>query len=169
MNEDNLDNITKVHLGSDHAGFEMKEVVKEWLEQNHYEVIDHGAYEFDETDDFPEFIEPVAREVSIDSQSRGIMFGGSGQGEAMLANRFPGIRAAVYYGNPDIMQTDSKGNELNIISSSRQHNNANILSLGARFLEEVEALEAVQLWLETSFSGEERHIRRLEELDQLGS
>lgn len=166
---DDAENITKVHIGSDHAGFELKETIKEWLEQNHYEVVDHGAYEFDEEDDFPEFIEPVAREVSLDPNSKGIILGGSGQGEAMLANRFPGIRAALYYGSPDKIQTDAKGNELSMIVSTRHHNNANVLSLGARFLEEVEALEAVQLWLETAFSGEDRHARRLEELDQLGS
>lgn len=166
MHGDNLDNITRIHLASDHAGFELKEVIKEWLEQNHYEVLDHGAYEFDPEDDYPDFIELAAREVSIDPQSRGIILGGSGQGEAIVANRFPGVRAVVYYGDPEGVQTDAKGNELSIISSTRQHNNANVLSLGARFLEEIEALEAVELWLETAF--DTRHARRLEKIDQMG-
>lgn len=162
---DNSENITRIHLGSDHAGFEMKEVVKDWLEQNHYEVVDHGAFEYDLDDDYPDFIEQVAREVLMDQNSRGIIFGGSGQGEAITANRFPGIRAVVFNGQYEPKDGREVPNEIVV---SREHNNANVLSLGARFLNEIETLEAVQLWLETAFSGEERHVRRLEKIDELG-
>ncbi|MFT5179981.1 MAG: ribose 5-phosphate isomerase B [Candidatus Paceibacteria bacterium] len=151
----------KIHIGGDHAGFELKKTIKLHLEKEGYEVFDHGADEFDENDDYPEFVVSVARELTIDPESMGIIFGGSGQGEAMVANRFPGIRATVYYGEKD------DDNSLDIIKLSRSHNDANILSLGARFLSEEEAVEAVDLWLDTAFSGEERHIRRIEEINNL--
>ncbi len=155
-----MDDIRTIHIGSDHAGFEMKEEIIRFLEQKHYEVIDHGAYELDPEDDYPDFILPVAVAVSEDPASRGIILGGSGQGEAIVANRVMGIRAAVFYGEPI-------GSDQSIIELSRFHNDANVLSLGARFLNDDEALEAVELWLETAFSGEERHARRIQKIDQI--
>lgn len=147
----------KIFLGSDHAGFLYKEKIKKYLEGLGEEVFDKGPSECNKDDDYPDFIAPVAREVSNDPKgSRGIILGGSGQGEAMVANRFKNVRAAVFYGGGD-----------EIIKLSREHNNANILSLGARFLSEEEALAAVQLWLKTSFSKEERHERRIEKIDKL--
>ena len=113
----------KIHLATDHAGLELKEKVKLYLLNLDYEVIDHGAYEYDALDDYPDFIFPCANAVSNDPESKGIILGGSGQGEAMAANRVKGVRAAVFYNGPD-----------EIIKLSRQHNNANILSLGARFV-----------------------------------
>lgn len=146
-----------IFLGSDHAGYELKEALKKELANLGMEVFDKGASAFDPTDDYPDFISPVAREVSHDpKESRGIILGGSGEGEAMAANRFPNVRATVYYGGPK-----------EIITLSREHNNANILSLGARFLSNSEALEAVKLWLNTPFSNEERHLRRLEKIEIL--
>lgn len=139
-----------IHLATDHAGYEHKEVLKAHLLEKGYQVVDHGALTLDENDDYPDFIEPCAKAVSIDPSSMGIVFGGSGQGEAMCANRTSGIRAIAYYGG----QTD-------ILVYSRQHNNANILSLGARFVNTEEVSQAVDLWLGTAFSGDERHIRRL--------
>lgn len=145
----------KIFLGADHAGFELKEIIKKELASLGVEVFDKGATSLVETDDYPDFIAPVAKEVSADPKgSRGIIFGGSGQGEAMLANRFPNVRATVFYGGPK-----------EIITLSREHNNANILSLGARFLGRGEALEIVKLWLNTNFSNDLRHIRRLEKLE----
>ena len=145
----------KIFLGSDHAGFELKEKIKEFLTQKGLEVIDKGAFELNPEDDYADFVIPVAEEVAKDPENaRGIILGGSGQGEAMAANKVKGIRAAVFYGS-----------SLDIITLSRQHNNANILSLGARFIKETEAIEAVELWLETKFSGDERHKRRLEKID----
>ena len=125
-----------IALGTDHAGIELKEVVKKFLEENGYEVKDFGAYEYDSADDYPDFINPTAEFVSKNDNAMGIIFGGSGQGEAMAANRYKGVRAAVFYGGPD-----------EIISLSRQHNNANILSLAARFIEPEHAINVIKLWL----------------------
>lgn len=145
----------RIFLGSDHAGYELKEALKKELANLGMEVFDKGASVLDPTDDYPDFISSVAREVSHDpKESRGIILGGSGEGEAMAANRFANVRAAVYYGGPK-----------EIITLSREHNNANILSLGARFLSTSEALEAVKLWLNTPFSNEERHLRRIEKIE----
>ena len=144
-----------IYLGTDHAGFKLKESLKTYLAGLGYEVEDFGAFEYDPNDDYPDFIRSVAEAVAKNpDEDRGIILGGSGQGEAMVANRFPGIRAAVFYGGPQ-----------DIIKLSREHNNANILSLGARFLSEEQAKQAVKLWLETSFSNEERHIRRIKKID----
>jgi len=144
----------KIHLATDHAGLELKEKVKLYLSDLNYEVIDHGAYEYDALDDYPDFIFPCANAVSNDPESRGIILGGSGQGEAMAANRVKGVRAAVFYNGPD-----------EIIKLSRQHNNANILSLGARFMSEEEMYKIIEVWLSTDFESG-RHQRRIEKLDE---
>jgi ribose 5-phosphate isomerase B len=145
----------KIYLASDHAGFKLKEILRKYLVESGYEVKDFGPFSYNETDDYPDFVRKAARAVANDpEQSRGIVLGGSGQGEAMAANRFNNVRAAVFYGGPE-----------NIIKLSREHNNANILSLGARFLSEDEAKKVVKLWLETNFPGEERHIRRINKID----
>ena len=143
----------KIHLATDHAGLELKEKVKLYLSDLDYEVIDHGAYEYDALDDYPDFIFPCANAVSNDPESKGIILGGSGQGEAMAANRVKGVRAAVFYNGPD-----------EIIKLSRQHNNANILSLGARFMSEKEMSKIIKVWLSTDFESG-RHQRRIEKLD----
>ena len=117
-------------------------------------MIDHGAYEYDALDDYPDFIFPCANAVSNDPESKGIILGGSGQGDAMAANRVKGVRAAVFYNGPD-----------EIIKLSRQHNNANILSLGARFMSEEEMYKVIELWLSTDFEFG-RHQRRIEKLDE---
>ena len=144
----------KIHVATDHAGLELKEKVKLYLSDLNYEVIDHGAYEYDALDDYPDFIFPCANAVSNDPESKGIILGGSGQGEAMAANRVKGVRAAVFYNGPD-----------EIIKLSRQHNNANILSLGARFMSEEEMYKIIELWLSTDFESG-RHQRRIEKLDE---
>ena len=144
----------KIHLATDHAGLELKEKVKLYLSDSNYEVIDHGAYEYDALDDYPDFIFPCANAVSNDPQSKGIILGGSGQGEAMAANRVKGVRAAVFYNGPD-----------EIIKLSRQHNNANILSLGARFMSEEKMCKIIEVWLSTDFESG-RHQRRIEKLDE---
>jgi ribose 5-phosphate isomerase B len=139
--------------------------LKLFLERKGYEVIDHGADEYDEHDDYPDFIFPVAQNVALDTDSKGIVIGGSGQGEAIAANRVKGIRAVVF--NGQYQPADGREVPEEIITA-RQHNDANVLSLGSRFLSEEEAKEAVDLWLETDFSGEERHLRRIKKLDQMG-
>lgn len=142
----------KIYLATDHAGYELKEKIKEMLSKEDYEVKDFGAFSFNPADDYPDFMSPAAREIAKDPEnSRGIFLGGSGQGEAMVANRYKGIRAAVLYNYDE-----------DIIRLSREHNNANVLALGARFLKEKEALEAVEIWLNTPFSNEERHKRRID-------
>lgn len=146
----------KIFIGADHAGFELKEKLVPYLRSLGHDVEDKGALEYNEQDDYPDFVKPVAEAVSKDPQARGIVLGGSGQGEAICANKFKNVRAMTYY-------APSRG-EVNIIKDSRGHNNSNVLSLGARFLSEEEAEEAVKLWLETPFSGEERHVRRIAKL-----
>tara|TARA_B100000424_G_scaffold270631_1_gene270562 strand:+ start:2107 stop:2544 length:438 start_codon:yes stop_codon:yes gene_type:complete len=143
----------KIHLATDHAGLDLKNSIIEYLINQGYDVKDHGAYEYDALDDYPDFIIPCAKAVSKDLNSRGIIFGGSGQGEAMAANRIKGVRAAVFYNGPD-----------EIIRLSRQHNNANILSIGARFMMESEIQSAIEIWLKEPFEGG-RHVKRIEKLD----
>jgi len=160
----------KIYIGSDHAGFELKNQLVVFLEEkNKYKVIDLGPHQYDEQDDYPELIAPVAQAVSLDPQNtKGIICGGSGQGEAIIANRFKGVRAVVFYGNGEQLNSLSHSkinNAFEIIKLSRAHNDANILSLGAKFLDGNEAKEAVQLWLETPFSNDERHKRRIAKID----
>ncbi len=144
----------KIYLGTDHAGYTLKESIKEHLLAQGYQVEDLGAVNYDPEDDYPDKIFPVADAVAADGDSRGIILGGSGQGEAMAANRVPGVRATVFYGGPD-----------DIIDLSRGHNNANILSLGARFLETNRTLQYIDRWLKAPFEGG-RHQRRVEKLDR---
>lgn len=144
-----------IHFASDHAGFEMKNSLMTFVKDElGLEVKDYGAYEYNEEDDFNDFVVPATK-VIAGSEDRAIILGGSGQGEAMAANRVKGIRAAVYYG----------GNE-EIITLSREHNDSNVLSLGARFLSIEEAKSAVRLWLQTPFSQDKRHVRRVGKLDE---
>lgn len=145
----------RIFLGTDHAGYELKEEVKKWLHEQQYDVSDEGAFENNPTDDYPDFIRFVAQRVAANpAEDKGIIFGASGQGEAMVANRMRGVRAAVYYGE-----------NAHIVQLSREHNDANVLSIGARFVKPAEAKEMIQLWLNTPFSGEERHARRIAKID----
>ncbi len=139
-----------IYLAADHAGFELKEKVKRWLKDEGYQIEDMGAFTYDEQDDYPDFIQPAAEKISKSPDDRAIIFGGSGQGEAMVANRYKNVRATVLYKfDKDILQL------------SREHNNANVLSLGARFIGERDAIRAVKFWLAAEFSGKERHVRRI--------
>jgi len=144
----------KIHLATDHAGLELKNALKNHFINKNHDITDHGAYEYDALDDYPDFIFPCANAVASDSSSRGIILGGSGQGEAMAANRIKGIRAAVFYNGP-----------IEIVKLSREHNDANILSLGARFMSEKEIYDVIEIWLNVSFDGG-RHKRRIEKLDR---
>lgn len=141
-------------LATDHAGFKHKEALKKHLLDAGYKVKDFGTNS-EESCDYPDFIFPAAKAVSKDpDNTRGIIFGGSGQGEAMTANRVKGVRATVYYGgSPEI------------IAFSREHNNANVLSIGARFVSVDEMLAVVDRWLKLPFPGEERHRRRIQKID----
>jgi ribose 5-phosphate isomerase B len=149
----------KILVASDHAGFGLKERLIAYLKELGYEVEDKGAFEYNEEDDYPDFIIPLAREVSQrPNEIKGIIFGGSGQGEAMAANKFSGVRAALYYGQGQCVVRDE---DESIIKLSREHNDANILSLGARFVTEEEMKRVVKEWLDTPFVDNDRHKRRL--------
>tara|TARA_X000001036_G_scaffold439152_1_gene489195 strand:+ start:939 stop:1379 length:441 start_codon:yes stop_codon:yes gene_type:complete len=145
----------KIHIATDHAGFELKSKILDYLISKGHEVIDHGAKSFDPDDDYPDYIFPCAKAVSKDNNSYGIIFGGSGQGEAIAANRIRGVRAIVYYGF-----------EQTIPILSREHNNANIISIGARFVSENEIYDVIEKWLNISFS-KGRHYRRIKKLDNI--
>jgi ribose 5-phosphate isomerase B len=146
-----------IYIASDHAGFELKEHLKKLFDEMNYEYTDMGPYTYEEYDDYPDYIYPAARKVAEDPDvHRGIMIGGSGQGEAIVANKVPGIRAGLYNGGPE-----------EIVTLTRTHNNANVLSLGARFISFQQALLVVKSWLVTPFSGEERHLRRIEKISRL--
>ncbi len=153
----------KIYIGADHAGYELKEKLKNYLSGLGYEVEDKGAFNYDENDDYPDFVTPVAKAVAEDPESegrRGIVLGGSGQGEAMCANKVRGVRAAVFYG--EILPEDAANlDSFEIIKLTREHNDANVLAIGARFVSEDEMKFAVELFLSTKFSGEEKHQRRL--------
>ena len=141
-----------LYLASDHRGFELKEKIKEWLKEWEYEYEDMGAFEYDKDDDYPDFVSRAAEKVSQDPDNlKAIILGGSGQGEAMVANRYKGVRAAVYYG----------GNVDWVVKTTREHNDSNILSLGTSFLTDDEAKKSIKLWLDTPFSEDERHKRRI--------
>ena len=153
----------KVYFAADHAGFELKnELLNIVRGEFNFDVQDCGAAHFDEADDYPLIIAKAMDALELDlahgAKSCAIILGGSGTGEAIVANRFAHIRAAVYYGGT-----------YEIVKLSREHNDANVLSLGARFISLDEAKDAVRLWLSLPFSGDERHVRRLKQIDeQLG-
>ena len=146
----------KIYLGADHAGFNLKEQVQTFLESKGYDVEDCGDTVYEASDDYPDYVGLVAAKVAeAPDERKGIIFGWSGQGEAMVANRYKGVRAALYAGGSE-----------EIITLSRQHNNANVLSLGAHFVQAEEAFRLITLWLSTKFSLDERHERRIEKIDQ---
>lgn len=144
-----------IHLAADHAGYKLKEAIKKWLAGSGHQVKDHGAFSYDKRDDYPDFMKPAAQAVARDPRARGVVIGGTGQGEAIVCNRVRGVRAAVYYGlSPKV------------IKLSREHNDANVLALAGFLLSEKEGLAVVELWLKTPFSGAIRHKRRIKKLDQ---
>lgn len=147
----------RLFLASDHAGFELKQKLIDHLHAAGHEVEDMGPARLNPADDYPDYIGPCANAVAQTEGSMGIIAGMSGQGEAMAANRVRGVRAAVYYGGP-----------ADIVKLSRRHNDANVLSLGARFVSFEEAAKAADLWLSTRFEHDERHQRRILKMDYDG-
>jgi ribose 5-phosphate isomerase B len=163
----------KIYLATDHAGFELKEKIKAFLLAKNFTVQDCGALSFDKNDDYPDFIAKAARQVSENPEnSMGIIFGGSGQAEMMVANKFKNVRCALFYttvvpvGATDVTGRKSD-NPYEMIRLTREHNNANMLSLGARLLTEEEAKKAVELFLTTVFPKDERHIRRIDKIKEI--
>ena len=145
----------KIYIAADHAGFYLKKSLIQYLDIKGYEVEDVGAFEKNDDDDYVDFCAACAKKVASDSNSVGIVIGGSGNGEAIVANKIKGIRAAVY-----------NSGKVDIAKAAKEHNNANILSLGARFITDQEAKRAVTVWLEAKFEGG-RHQRRIDKISEL--
>lgn len=141
----------RVHIGTDHAAFELKEYLVTELDKLGYEVVDHGAHVYDAQDDYPVTIIPCAEAVAASGGELGIVLGGSGNGEQIAANKVKGIRAALAY-------------NLDTARLGREHNDANIVALGGRMQSHEEALEIVKTFLETPFSHDPRHQRRIDML-----
>jgi ribose 5-phosphate isomerase B len=138
----------RVHIGSDHAGFDLKNYLAMALREDGHDVVDHGPTEYDAEDDYPVYCIPAAEAVVAESGSLCVVVGGSGNGEQIAANKVKGTRAALAY-------------NLDTAKLARQHNDANVISIGARMHTEEEALELVRMFLATPFSGDERHARRI--------
>lgn len=145
--------VMKIHLGCDHAGFELKNTIKAHLEAANHEVVDHGAHEFDPLDDYPAFCIAAADAVAAEVSSLGIVIGGSGNGEQIAANKVIGVRAALAW-------------SVETAKLAREHNNANVIGLGARMHSEGEAIEIVEAFISTDFSNDARHIRRIDQLTE---
>jgi ribose 5-phosphate isomerase B len=143
----------KISLGSDHAGFEYKKAIEQFLIAAGHQTQDFGTYSTEPVD-YPDFIGPAAQAVARGECERGVVLGGSGNGEAMVANRLRGVRCALCW------NTESA-------RLGRMHNDANVISLGQRMISQDLALEIVRIWLETPFEGG-RHIRRLQKMDEIG-
>ena len=162
----------KVYLATDHTGIDLKNSVKNFLEKEGYEVEDCGAYTYDKNDDYPDWIGKAAVKVSKSPADKAIIFGGSGQGEAIVANKYKNVRCALFY-TPALpthavnIEGDKSTDPFEIVKLSRLHNNANILSIGFRFVKEEDVLQAVKIWLETPDPTEERHLRRIEKISEI--
>lgn len=164
----------KIALTTDHAGFEMLQQIRNVLTEQGHECIDFGPKTFVVDDDYPDFIFPAASAVATGQCERAIIMGGSGQGEAIAANRFRRVRCALFYAPAVARQPiDAAGtmssDPYEIVRLSRQHNDSNVLSLSGRFLTTAEALEAIAIWLSEPFSGQERHARRIRKLSDEGA
>ena len=161
----------KIGLTTDHAGFDQIKQLQEYLTRMGYQCVYYGPKTLDMSDDYPDFIRPAAIALAKGEVEMSVIMGASGQGEAMVANRVPGVRCAVYYGPAAALSTiDAEGrmaaDQYEILRLSRQHNNANMLSVAARFVSQPDIEKAVDIWLETDFKQVERHVRRLAKIDQ---
>lgn len=161
-----------IALASDHTGFEQLKDLQFFLESQGHTVQNFGPQSLNLTDDYPDYIFQAAQAVASGSCEKGIVLGGDGQGEAMAANRLKGVRCGVYYGPAVIGRIIDVNGRISsspyeIIRLTRQHNDANMLSIGARFVSLSEMQNIVKLWLDTPFSDEPRHVRRIDKLDRL--
>jgi ribose 5-phosphate isomerase B len=141
----------RIHLGTDHAGFEFKNALAEHLRSKGHDVVDHGAFEYDAEDDYPAFCISAAKAVASETGSLGIVIGGSGNGEQIAANKVPGVRAALAW-------------SVEIAKLCREHNNANVIGLGARMHDQETSYAIVDAFLETPYSDAERHNRRIAQI-----
>ena len=159
-----------IYLAADHGGFKLKEEVKKYLQAQCQNVVDCGNETYQSDDDYPDFVLKAAQLVARNPESRSIIFGGSGQGEVMVANRVKGVRCMLFYGPVvahEALDINGKksSDPFELLRTSRIHNDSNMLSLGARFLSTEDALMAVKIWLETPFPAEERHLRRIKKFN----
>lgn len=143
----------RIYLGADHAGFEMKNIIKDHLESKGFEVVDCGAHEYDASDDYPAFCIDAARKTVADEGSLGIVLGGSGNGEQIAANKVPGARCALAW-------------SVETAKLAREHNNAQLIGLGGRMHSQEQALEIVDAFVTQEWSKEERHQRRIDILSE---
>ena len=143
-----------IYLASDHAGFEYKERLKGELLARGFKVQDFGAYELDKNDDYPDYMQPLAKELSENPDNFAIIFGGSGQGEAISVNRFKNVRAAVI-----------ACENIDLVILAREHNNANVLSFGARFVSFEFVLKSALKAIDIVFDNKSRHKRRIDKID----
>jgi len=155
-----------VLIGADHAGFALKAELIPAIQALGYDIQDRGAFTFEPEDDYPDYVLPMAQEIAKTPGASAVFIGGSGQGEAMAANRVMGARAAVFYGQRRVsaaLEIEGGASEdgFDIIRLTRRHNDANFLSIGGRFVGLDEAVEAVRIFLATPFTGPERHARRI--------
>lgn len=163
----------KIYLATDHTGFELKEKIKGFLSDMGLKVEDCGAYQYDQNDDYPDFISRAAQNVSKDpDNSRGIIFGGSGEGEAMVANKYKGVRCALFYAPALAVQAVNiegrqSSDPFEIVRLTREHNYSNMLSIGVRFLKEEDVFKAIKLWLESPPPTNEKHLRRVKKISKI--
>lgn len=156
----------KLLIAADHAGFALKNALAEHLRTLGYDVEDLGAHELNPADDYPDYALVLAQKIAAEEGSRGILTCGTGEGEAMVANRVRGVRASVFYGPRKAtaalnVEGEHSKDGYDIVRLARRHNDANVLAIGARFVAPGEADEAVRIFLETPFSDSPRHARRL--------
>ncbi|MBX4201916.1 RpiB/LacA/LacB family sugar-phosphate isomerase [Candidatus Saccharibacteria bacterium] len=162
----------KIALATDHTGFEQLKELQAYLESLGHECESYGPAKLNINDDYPDFIFKAAEAVAKGSAERGIILGGSGQGEAIAANRLKGVRCAVFYGPAVVGRIiDANGrvssSPYEIVRLSREHNNSNMLSLAARFVSLMDMKQVIKIWLETAFTEQPRHVRRIDKLDRL--
>ncbi len=138
----------RVHLGSDHAGLELKDHLKSWLTEHGHEPVDHGPFVYDALDDYPVFCLRAAAGVVADPGSLGVVIGGSGNGEQIAANKVAGVRSALVWSEETAVL-------------AREHNNANVISVGGRMHSLADMTRFVEVFLDTAFPGDERHVRRI--------
>jgi ribose 5-phosphate isomerase B len=162
----------KIAITTDHGGFEAMQELKGYLMTLGHEWVDYGPQSLDMDDDYPDLIFPAAEAVARGDCELGIIMGVSGNGEAMAANRVKGVRCALFYGPVTAKNKTgadpASGDPYEIVRLSREHNNANMLSLSGRFCTLAEMKMAIEIWLNTPFSQAERHARRVHKLDERG-
>lgn len=163
----------KIYLATDHTGLKLKDKLKKFLEDKGYKVEDCGAFEYNAQDDYPDFIGKAAEGVSRDPEnSRGIIFGGSGQGEAIVANKYKGVRCALFYTpalpvEPINIEGNLSTDPFEILKLTREHNSSNMLSIGFRFVKQEDIFKAIETWLNADDPTHERHLRRVNKIKEI--